>query len=176
MVANWEGLTRAISRHGFSKTLGGVHRPAVGRMVGLRPPPGGRFVSRAGGSGRARRSLARGGGGLDLAAGNFPESRRGGRAGDDDPQGEGAGFRCRVLPEIPDSGLPQAQHFDVAEGDGWICETPPKWARGLIPEMSAAEERWGRTSVMRLFACLCGAHPRQAWALCLVRAAVGEGG
>jgi len=55
---------------------------------------------------------------------------------------KGLGFDVVILPEIPDTALPQSQHFDVAEGDGWICSTPPKWARNMIPELAAAEERW----------------------------------
>jgi ATP-dependent exoDNAse (exonuclease V) beta subunit len=55
---------------------------------------------------------------------------------------KGLGFDIVILPEIPDQGLPQAQRFEVAEGAGWLSQTPPKWARDIIPEMRAAEERW----------------------------------
>lgn len=55
---------------------------------------------------------------------------------------KGLGFDVVVLPEIPADPLPQAQYFDIAESDNWITETPPKWARRIIPEIRAAEERW----------------------------------
>jgi ATP-dependent exoDNAse (exonuclease V) beta subunit len=55
---------------------------------------------------------------------------------------KGLGFDMVVLPEIPDKPLPEAQHFDIAEGDGWLSETPAKWVRDLIPELREAEERW----------------------------------
>ncbi len=55
---------------------------------------------------------------------------------------KGLGFDVVVLPEVPNDSIPSAQYFDVAEGDGWITETPPKWARNLIPEMRASETAW----------------------------------
>ena len=55
---------------------------------------------------------------------------------------KGLGFDVVVLPEIPNDSIPSAQYFDVAEGKGWITETPPKWARELIPEMREAEAAW----------------------------------
>ena len=55
---------------------------------------------------------------------------------------KGLGFDIVVLPEVPADSLPQAQYFDIAESDDWITETPPKWARRIIPEIRAAEERW----------------------------------
>ena len=55
---------------------------------------------------------------------------------------KGLGFDVVILPEIPDQPLPLTQNFEVAEGDGWIAETPPKWARDVIPELRNAEERW----------------------------------
>jgi ATP-dependent exoDNAse (exonuclease V) beta subunit len=55
---------------------------------------------------------------------------------------KGLGFDLVVLPEIPSEVLPQSQYFDIAEGEGWITETPPKWARNIIPDIRAAEESW----------------------------------
>ncbi|MES2476906.1 MAG: UvrD-helicase domain-containing protein [Verrucomicrobiota bacterium] len=55
---------------------------------------------------------------------------------------KGLGFDIVVLPDVPDDKVPSAQYFDVAEGDGWLTATPPKWARDIIPEMREAEERW----------------------------------
>jgi ATP-dependent exoDNAse (exonuclease V) beta subunit len=55
---------------------------------------------------------------------------------------KGLGFDMVVLPEIPDKPLPEAQHFDIAGGDGWLSETPAKWVRDLIPELREAEQRW----------------------------------
>ena len=56
---------------------------------------------------------------------------------------KGLGFDVVVLPDVPKDSIPSAQYFDVAEGAGWITQTPPKWARDLIPEMREAEARWG---------------------------------
>jgi ATP-dependent helicase/nuclease subunit A len=58
---------------------------------------------------------------------------------------KGLGFDVVILPEIPSEILPQSQHFEIAEGHDWITETPPKWARGIIPEIRDAEERWAAT-------------------------------
>ncbi len=55
---------------------------------------------------------------------------------------KGLGFDVVVLPEVPNDSIPAAQFFDVAEGDGWITQTPPKWARDLLPEMREAEANW----------------------------------
>jgi len=55
---------------------------------------------------------------------------------------KGLGFDVVIIPEVPNDSLPASQHFDVAEGDGWITETPPQWARDLIPELSEAEASW----------------------------------
>lgn len=55
---------------------------------------------------------------------------------------KGLGFDVVVVPDVPTDGVPQAQHFTVAEGDGWLCQTPPKWAREIISEIREAEESW----------------------------------
>lgn len=56
---------------------------------------------------------------------------------------KGLGFDVVVLPHIPDDVTPATQKFVVARDNGWISETPPSWARNLIPEMRDAEKRWG---------------------------------
>jgi ATP-dependent helicase/nuclease subunit A len=55
---------------------------------------------------------------------------------------KGLGFDAVILPDIPDDPVPSAGDFDVAEGEGWICQPPASWARALLPEMRAAEARW----------------------------------
>jgi ATP-dependent helicase/nuclease subunit A len=65
---------------------------------------------------------------------------------------KGLGFDVVVLPDLPNDSVPQAQHFDVAQGEDWITETPPKWARDLIPEMRTAEATW---AVGQRYEALC---------------------
>ncbi len=67
---------------------------------------------------------------------------------------KGLGFDVVVLPEVPNDSIPSAQYFDVAEGDGWITETPPRWARDLIPEMREAEEAWSASQRYEAFCML----------------------
>ena len=55
---------------------------------------------------------------------------------------KGLGFDVVIIPDLPNDSIPSAQYFTVAEGEGWLCQTPPKWARQLLPEIKAAEERW----------------------------------
>jgi ATP-dependent exoDNAse (exonuclease V) beta subunit len=55
---------------------------------------------------------------------------------------KGLGFDVVILPDIPSDSVPQAQYFEVAEGEAWLTQTPPKWARAMIPELREAEERW----------------------------------
>ncbi|MGD7652540.1 MAG: UvrD-helicase domain-containing protein [Verrucomicrobiales bacterium] len=55
---------------------------------------------------------------------------------------KGLGFDVVILPEIPKDGIPQAQRFNIAQGPGWLTETPAQWARKAIPELAAAESRW----------------------------------
>lgn len=67
---------------------------------------------------------------------------------------KGLGFDVVVLPHIPEDEVPLAQRFDVAEGEGWMTETPPKWARSLIPEMRDAEARWADAQRYEAFCTL----------------------
>jgi ATP-dependent exoDNAse (exonuclease V) beta subunit len=138
----WEGLTHAVSRDGFAKTLGTVidavwadwsdfGRRRAGDLLGalaeldarggVTPAEAADWISRL--------EVAQSPGVAAVQVMTIHKAK-------------GLGFDVVILPEIPDYGLPQAQYFDVAEGDGWICGTPPKWARDVIPEMHAAEERW----------------------------------
>lgn len=67
---------------------------------------------------------------------------------------KGLGFDVVVLPEVPNDGVPSSQNFDVAECDDWITQTPPKWARELIPEMRAAEAEWAASQRYEAFCML----------------------
>lgn len=78
---------------------------------------------------------------------------------------KGLGFDVVVLPEIPDTPVPQAQYFDIAEGDGWLTQTPPKWARTILPEMRDAEVRWAEKQKYESFCMLYVALTRAKRAL-----------
>ena len=67
---------------------------------------------------------------------------------------KGLGFDVVVLPDVPGDGIPQAQRFTVAEGDGWLSQTPPKWARDILPEMREAEARWAADQRYEAFCML----------------------
>ncbi len=67
---------------------------------------------------------------------------------------KGLGFDVVVVPDVPNDGIPSAQYFDIAEGDGWLTQTPPKWARDLIPEIREAEEAWGERQRYEAFCML----------------------
>ena len=67
---------------------------------------------------------------------------------------KGLGFDVVVVPEVPNDGVPSSQYFNVAEGDGWITQTPPKWARELIPEMRTAETEWAASQQYEAFCML----------------------
>jgi len=67
---------------------------------------------------------------------------------------KGLGFDVVVLPDVPGDAIPQAQRFTVAEGEGWISQTPPKWARDILPAMREAEARWGADQRYEAFCML----------------------
>lgn len=67
---------------------------------------------------------------------------------------KGLGFDVVVVPDVPGDGIPQAQRFTLAEGDGWICQTPPKWARAILPAMREAEARWAASQRYEAFCTL----------------------
>ncbi len=55
---------------------------------------------------------------------------------------KGLGFDLVIVPDVPNDSIPSTQRFTVAEGPDWLTQTPPKWARDLLPEMRDAEDRW----------------------------------
>jgi ATP-dependent helicase/nuclease subunit A len=67
---------------------------------------------------------------------------------------KGLGFDVVVVPELAHEKIPGAKHFEVAEGATWMSQTPPQWVRGLLPEMRAAEERWGEAQRYEAFCTL----------------------
>ena len=67
---------------------------------------------------------------------------------------KGLGFDVVVLPDIPSKPVPSAQYFEVAEGDGWLSQVPPKWARDLLPEMRDPEARWAASQCYEAFCML----------------------
>ncbi|MEI6177198.1 MAG: UvrD-helicase domain-containing protein [Verrucomicrobiota bacterium] len=139
----WENLTDHVSKTGFAATVSRVIDPCRAQWSDF-----GR--RRAGDLLDALASLDRQGGVSPGEAADWLErleiSQNPGVAAVQVMtihKAKGLGFDVVILPEIPDDGLPQAQHFDVAKGDGWLTQTPPKWARLIIPEMREAESRWG---------------------------------
>lgn len=67
---------------------------------------------------------------------------------------KGLGFDVVILPDVPNDSIPSAQYFDVAESADWITQTPPKWARDLIPEMRDAETAWAASQRYEAFCML----------------------
>ena len=67
---------------------------------------------------------------------------------------KGLGFDVVVLPEVPDDPIPQAQYFEVAEGADWLSQTPPKWARAILPDLREAEARWATQQQYEAFCML----------------------
>ncbi|RFC43815.1 MAG: ATP-dependent exoDNAse (exonuclease V) beta subunit (contains helicase and exonuclease domains) [Verrucomicrobia bacterium] len=67
---------------------------------------------------------------------------------------KGLGFEVVVVPDVPAEGIPQTQRFGVAQGDGWISQTPPKWARDILPLMRDAEARWAADQRYEAFCTL----------------------
>ncbi|MFT3991937.1 MAG: UvrD-helicase domain-containing protein [Luteolibacter sp.] len=55
---------------------------------------------------------------------------------------KGLDFDVVVLPEISSDAIPNGIHFSVVEGENWLTQPPPKWARFPFPEILAAEELW----------------------------------
>ncbi len=138
----WESLTANISRHGFAG--------ALAEVIGACPPDWSDFGRRrAGDLLAALSSLDAQGGVSPIEAADWLErlevSQSPGVAAVQVMtihKAKGLGFDVVILPEIPDEGIPQSQYFEVAEGAGWLTQTPPKWARAMIPHMREAETRW----------------------------------
>lgn len=75
---------------------------------------------------------------------------------------KGLGFDVVMLPELPDrEQVPSARYFTVAGGEGWLLQTPAKWACLEHPETKAAYERWGESQKYEML-CL--------WYVALTRA------
>lgn len=55
---------------------------------------------------------------------------------------KGLGFDVVFLPMLPDRRIPETQRFRVAEGEQWLTEVPPAWARRFFPEIRQAEGKW----------------------------------
>jgi len=55
---------------------------------------------------------------------------------------KGLGFDVVFIPLLPDTRIPETQRYRVAEGDGWLTEVPPAWARRFFPEIRNAEAKW----------------------------------
>jgi ATP-dependent exoDNAse (exonuclease V) beta subunit len=67
---------------------------------------------------------------------------------------KGLGFDVVVIPDVPNDSIPSAQYFDVAKTSEWITQTPPKWARDLIPEIREAETAWAASQRYESFCML----------------------
>jgi ATP-dependent helicase/nuclease subunit A len=141
-TAAWDGLTAGLSRDGFAKTIASV-------IAGQWPEWSDFGRRRAGDLMEALAELdARGVVSPAEAAAWLARLEVSQSPGEAAVQvmtihkAKGLGFDMVVLPEIPDTLLPQTQHFDIAESEGWLSETPPKWARDLIPALREAEQRW----------------------------------
>ena len=67
---------------------------------------------------------------------------------------KGLGFDLVVLPEISTDPIPQTQRFDRAQGRDWVCQTPPAWARKLLPPMVEAENTWAAAQRYEAFCLL----------------------
>ncbi len=57
---------------------------------------------------------------------------------------KGLGFDVVILPDIPSGKIPDAGHYEVTGGDGWLCQTPPQWVRQLVPDIAKHEAQWGQ--------------------------------
>jgi ATP-dependent helicase/nuclease subunit A len=150
----WEQLTHSISQHGFAATIGAIvaATSADWSEFGRR---------RAGDLIAALASLdAQGGVSIKEAADWLDRLEVSQSPGVAAVQvmtihkAKGLGFDLVILPEIPDETIPQSQYFDVAEGDGWLTQTPPKWARAIIPELREAEKRWAGSQQYEAFCML----------------------
>jgi ATP-dependent exoDNAse (exonuclease V) beta subunit len=67
---------------------------------------------------------------------------------------KGLGFDVVILPDIPTDSVPAMKHFEVAEGEDWLSQVPPKWARALLPELWQPEEHWSNAQSYENFCTL----------------------
>jgi ATP-dependent helicase/nuclease subunit A len=138
----WESLTTSLAHHGFARTIG----DAIASLW----PQWSDFGRRRAGDllGALAEFDAQGGVSLAEAAdwiARLEVSQNPGVAAVQVMtihKAKGLGFDMVVLPEVPDRPLPDVQRFDIAEGDGWLSETPAKWVRDIIPELRESEARW----------------------------------
>ncbi|MEO5913978.1 MAG: UvrD-helicase domain-containing protein [Luteolibacter sp.] len=150
----WEGLLGMASKSGFAAMVEEVVEPLWAGWSDFGRRRAGDVIS-------ALAGLDAGGGGTAQEAADWIErlevSQSPGVAAVQVMtihKSKGLGFDIVVLPDVPNDSIPSTQFFDVAEGDGWITETPPKWARDLIPEMREAEDRWAATQRYESFCML----------------------
>ena len=64
---------------------------------------------------------------------------------------KGLGFDVVILPDVPAKKVPDLTHFNTIVGDGWITSAPVAWARAMVPEISAAEEKWAEQQTYEAF-------------------------
>jgi ATP-dependent exoDNAse (exonuclease V) beta subunit len=150
----WEQLTHCISRHGFAATIGGIVADTSADWSEFGRRRSGDLIA-------ALAALdAQGGVSIKEAADWLDRLEVSQSPGVAAVQvmtihkAKGLGFDVVILPEIPDETFPQSQYFDVAEGDGWLTQTPPKWARAIIPELREAENRWAASQRYEAFCML----------------------
>ncbi len=150
----WESLTESLSQCGFAETLGVI----VGAVWEQWSDFGRR---RAGDLLETLAALdARGGVSPKEAAdwvGRLEVSQNPGVAAVQVMtihKAKGLGFDLVVLPDIPDDSIPRSNYFGVAQGDDWLTQPPPQWARAMIPEMREAEARWAAHQQYEAFCTL----------------------
>ncbi len=150
----WENLTALISSKGFAETIGSLisglwhewsdfeRRRASDLLAALATLDAGRGVSlREAADWLDRLEISQNPGVAAVQVMTIHKAK-------------GLGFDVVILPEIPDDSLLQTHYFDIARGDGWLTETPPQWARTVIPEMRDAEARWAEAQCYEAFCML----------------------
>jgi len=55
---------------------------------------------------------------------------------------KGLGFDVVMLPSFSDSQIPNATHFNIARGEGWLLDAPSKMVREQVPALREAYEGW----------------------------------
>ncbi len=64
---------------------------------------------------------------------------------------KGLGFDVVILPDVPTKKVPDLTHFNTIVGEGWVTSAPVSWARAMIPEISAAENKWAEQQTYEAF-------------------------
>ncbi len=57
---------------------------------------------------------------------------------------KGLGFDVVFLPEISAEKVPNLKYLKVLQGEKWVLDKVPTWARTAIPELAGAEETWSQ--------------------------------